>query len=119
MTRTNSAYANAGLPFKLGEYLATGKPVIASDVDDLSIYLRNREDAFLVNPGDINALEQAMEYCIDNYPAAVKVGRSGMAKCQKFFNPEINGKLLLELMNVLWDKTLPNVNKVAAESDKA
>jgi glycosyltransferase involved in cell wall biosynthesis len=98
MTRTNSAYANAGFPFKLGEYLATGKPVIASNVGDVGIYLRDGQDAFLVNPGDIDALEGAIEYCIDNYGEAVKIGKNGMEKCRNFFNPEMNGKLLLDLI---------------------
>src|SRR5208283_1749146 len=35
MTRVNVAFANAGFPFKLGEFLATGKPVIASRVSDV------------------------------------------------------------------------------------
>jgi glycosyltransferase involved in cell wall biosynthesis len=99
MTRKHSAYAHAGFPFKLGEYLATGKPVIASKVGDVETYLRDGEDAFLVDPGDINALERAMEYCIDNYDVAARVGRSGMEKCKAFFNPDINGQLFVELMN--------------------
>jgi glycosyltransferase involved in cell wall biosynthesis len=98
MVRSNSTYANGGFPFKLGEYLATGKPVIASNVGDVSTYLRDREDAYLVDAGDINGLEGAIEYCIDNYGDAVKIGKNGMEKCRKFFNPEMNGKLLLDLI---------------------
>jgi glycosyltransferase involved in cell wall biosynthesis len=111
MTRTGSAYSNAGFPFKLGEYLATGKPVIASKVGDVTTYLKDREDAFLIAPGDVAALEGAMEYCIDNYDTAVKIGRSGMQKCRKFFNPEINGKMLLDLMISLDQTKHPYANR--------
>lgn len=100
MVRTNSTYANAGFPFKLGEYLATGKPVIASKVGDVATYLRDGQDVFLVEPCNVNALERAMEYCIDDYSAAAEVGRSGMERCKTFFNPRVNGKLLLQLMNI-------------------
>jgi glycosyltransferase involved in cell wall biosynthesis len=114
MIRTNSTYANAGFPFKLGEYLATGKPVIASRVGDVGVYLRDGQDAFLVEPCNVDALERAMEYCIDNYDAAAEVGRSGMEKCKTFFNPEVNGKLLLELMNICKD---PNADQLAREGE--
>jgi glycosyltransferase involved in cell wall biosynthesis len=113
MVRTNSTYANAGFPFKLGEYLASGKPVIASNVGDVSTYLRDREDAFLVDAGDINALERAMEYCIDNYGAAVEIGKSGMERCKVFFNPDINGQLFVELMNICKD---PDARSMAREA---
>jgi glycosyltransferase involved in cell wall biosynthesis len=103
MTRTRSQYSHAGFPFKLGEYLATGKPVIASNVGDVGVYLRDGQDAFLVEPSNVNALERAMEYCIDNYDAAVKIGKSGMEKCKAFFNPDTNGQLFVELMNICKD----------------
>jgi glycosyltransferase involved in cell wall biosynthesis len=50
MTRNNSAFANAGFPFKLGEYLAAGKLIIASKVGDVGRYLTHKENAFLVQP---------------------------------------------------------------------
>ena len=39
MCRTNSGFANAGFPFKLGEYLATGNPVISTKASDVENYL--------------------------------------------------------------------------------
>ena len=44
MTRIDSSFANAGFPWKLGEYLATGKPVIATDVSDVKYYLTDKQD---------------------------------------------------------------------------
>ena len=53
MTRVDLAFANAGFPFKLGEYLAAGKPVIASRVSDVDRFLVNGQNAMLVNPGSV------------------------------------------------------------------
>ena len=64
MTRNQSTFANAGFPFKLGEYLATGKPVIASNVGDIGHYLTNEENALLVEPEDEKGLEAAMEFAL-------------------------------------------------------
>ena len=57
MTRGSSAFAQAGFPFKLGEYLATGRPVVASRVSDVTEYLTDRRDAILIEP------DSAAEHC--------------------------------------------------------
>ncbi|MGH1366129.1 MAG: glycosyltransferase family 4 protein [Calditrichia bacterium] len=87
MTRVGSDFANAGFPFKLGEYLATGNPVIASQVGDVSRYLKNGEDALLVEPDDVPAIAEALEYAVRNQTDVLDMGRSGREKCRKFFDP--------------------------------
>ena len=57
MTRTDSAYANAGFPFKLGEFLASGKPVIASNVSDVGKFFTDRHDTMLVKPGECKEID--------------------------------------------------------------
>lgn len=99
MIRTDSNFANAGFPFKLGEYLATGNPVIASRVGDISLYLNNKKDALLVTPGNTNEIIQAIEYIIENPKRALKIGRAGRRKCIKHFNPELNGNIFLDLID--------------------
>lgn len=94
MTRVNSPYANAGFPFKLGEYLATGRPVIASKVSDVELYLRDKEDALLVEGSDVNSLLKAMEFAIADRDRMKVIGLNGKKKCRQFFDPEKNGKQL-------------------------
>ncbi|QWV95869.1 glycosyltransferase family 4 protein [Geomonas nitrogeniifigens] len=101
VTRTGSTYANAGFPFKLGEYLATGNPVIVSDVGDVRRYLSHMEDAIIVEPGNAVAIAGALEYCLDHPETAAKIGQSGAAKCRQYFDPAANGRLLVELIRRL------------------
>ncbi|QWV91869.1 glycosyltransferase family 4 protein [Geomonas oryzisoli] len=101
VTRTGSTYANAGFPFKLGEYLATGNPVIVSDVGDVRRYLSHMEDAIIVEPGNVTAIAGALEYCLDHPETAAKIGRSGADKCRRYFDPAANGRLLLQLIRRL------------------
>lgn len=101
VTRTGSAYANAGFPFKLGEYLATGKPVIVSDVGDVKSYLKHMEDAIIIEPGNAEAIAGALAYCIDHPETIGLIGRSGEEKCRRYFDPEANGAILLELIERL------------------
>lgn len=101
MTRTNSKYANAGFPFKLGEYLATGNPVITSNVSDVSMYLENGKDAIIVDSENSEQLTQSIDYLMSNPEKAFEIGANGRKKALKFFNPETNGKKLVDFINTL------------------
>ena len=90
MTRVGSQYANAGFPFKLGEYLATGNPVIASNVSDISKYLDNGKDALIVSPENVSEIESAMEFLILNPEEGNVIGKNGKNKWRKHFNPDVN-----------------------------
>jgi glycosyltransferase involved in cell wall biosynthesis len=55
-----------GSPTKLFEYMAIGKPIIASDLDQIGEILSHMEDAYLVKPGDIEDLALAMKTLADD-----------------------------------------------------
>lgn len=95
MTRMNSAFANAGFPFKLGEYLATGNPVVASRVSNLDEYLTDKHDVILVEPESVQELSDALLYLLRNPERARQIGINGFAACAQYFNPEKNGRDLL------------------------
>ena len=82
MTRIDLPYAHGGFPFKLGEFLATGKPVIASRVSDVGRFLTDKEDALLVSPGSVGDIVDAVEFIQNNPEAALKIGKLG--KCRAF-----------------------------------
>lgn len=98
MTRVDSGFAQAGFPFKLGEFLATGKPVIASRVSDVERLLCDRHDAMLVRPGDSGAIAAAVEYLIAHPDEAAAMGRQGREKAKAHFDFRTQGKALLEFM---------------------
>ena len=54
-----------GSPTKLFEYMATGRAIIASDIDQIGEVLKNNETAVLVEPGNVDALAQAMAGGVD------------------------------------------------------
>ena len=94
MTRIDSPYANAGFPFKLGEYLATGKVVIASRVSDVSNYLVDKKDALIIEPSSSDSIIDAIDFYMKNKDEMSDIGKNGLKKCKQFFNPEINSKML-------------------------
>ncbi len=86
MPRIDIGYAQAGFPFKLGEYLATGKPVIASAVSDVPDMLTDHQDVMLVPPGQIEALVEAAEFLIAHPEQAFKIGAAGRESAHRLFD---------------------------------
>jgi len=76
VTRINSTFANAGFPFKLGEYLATGKPVIVSKVGDIQNYL-SHDQAYLIEPGQTRSIADALLTIFNNKEEARRKGLNG------------------------------------------
>jgi glycosyltransferase involved in cell wall biosynthesis len=101
MTRVDLAFAHAGFPFKLGEYLATGKPVIASCVSDVDKFLVNGMNAMLVNPGSSAEICEAAEFLISNPDSAAAIGMRGREVAKSFFDYTKQGKALLAFLENL------------------
>ena len=55
-----------GSPTKLFEYMAMGKGIIASDLEQIGEILDHEKTALVVTPGDQDELIQGMERLIDN-----------------------------------------------------
>jgi len=92
--RTGSAFAATGFPFKLGEYLATGKPVIATAVGDVGGYLRDRVDAVLVPPDSVRALADALAFLLGDRDRAERIGRAGRQTAWNYFAIEKLGPIV-------------------------
>jgi len=95
LTRPDTLQNRAGFSTKLGEYLASGNPVVAAGVGDIPLYLKDRENAFVFEPGDFNAVEDTMEYILANPEAAVKIGLAGKLAAETHFNSVIETKKLI------------------------
>lgn len=97
--RVDSEFANRGFPFKLGEYLATGRPVIASNIGDVPFYLENKKTALLVEPGSISSIAEALDYILNNESDALSIGNVGKSVAEENFNFITNGKKLFDLID--------------------
>lgn len=99
VVRVPSEFADRGFPFKLGEYLATGRPVIAARVSDVARYLTDRESAMLVEPGSATGIADAIAFLLADEARALAIGRAGRQVAAKHFSAQHNGTRLLELID--------------------
>lgn len=98
MTRENSRFANCGFPFKLSEYLATGNVVLATKVSDVGIYLKHLENAYLVEPENIDQIASGIEYLISNQNKAVEMGEKGLDVAKFSFGIENVGHTFVNFL---------------------
>jgi glycosyltransferase involved in cell wall biosynthesis len=63
-----------GSPTKLFEYMAMGKVIIASNLDQLSEVLTHGQTGWLVTPGDADELAEAIRYMAANPTLRSKLG---------------------------------------------
>lgn len=101
VTRVDTGFANAGFPFKLGEYLATGKPVVASRVSDVGSLLTHRRDAMLVKPGDSKEIAAAVEHLMENPEEAAAIGKRGRDLAKSLFDYRTQGQALIDFLRGL------------------
>lgn len=84
--RTNSEYANYGFPTKVGEYLASATPVIATRVGDIEAYLKDGDSAYLADAEDADSISMCMRQVMDDPSKALYVGNNGQEVANKNFN---------------------------------
>lgn len=86
---------HAGLSTKLAEYLAAGKPVVASRVGDVSHYLVHEEHALLTRPGDVGELADAIDRLLSDTTLARRLGSAGRRLAEAEFDVRGNVRRLL------------------------
>jgi glycosyltransferase involved in cell wall biosynthesis len=79
-------------PHKLGEYLASGNPVITCQIGELKYYLKHKESAFICTPNNILEFAGYMEYVSNNAEIAKLVGEKGKLICKENFDYLALGK---------------------------
>jgi glycosyltransferase involved in cell wall biosynthesis len=63
-----------GSPTKLFEYMAMGRAIAASELEQIGDVLRHGETAWLVPPGDVDALARALEHLVGDAPLRAHLG---------------------------------------------
>jgi len=66
-----------GSPLKIFEYMAMGKPIVASKIGQIGEVLTHRQTALLVTPGDSDEIAAAVVELIDNESLSNQLGRNG------------------------------------------
>ena len=98
LPRPPSVIAAAGLPNKLGEYLAAGRPVVVGANGDIPLYLEDGVDAYVVDPSDEAAFAARLRHVLDHRDEAAAVGARGREAAVGEFDYRVHGPRLAEFV---------------------
>jgi glycosyltransferase involved in cell wall biosynthesis len=100
MTRIKSDHAATGFPFKLGEFLATGKAVIATNVGDVSKYLLNDVNSIVISPNSSDQIVSAITSLIENPEKIKQLGAKGRETAETFFDSQKTSATFHQVLNL-------------------
>lgn len=101
MVRSNDLEATASFPSKLTEFLVTGKPVVSVNVGEISDYIEDGINGYLVPPEDHIALANKLSYVIENYESATSVAQKGRKLTEEVFNYKFQAKRIIDFIHSL------------------
>jgi glycosyltransferase involved in cell wall biosynthesis len=80
------------------EAMAAGLPVVSTSVGGIPEMVVPDETGFLVQPGDVTALADAIERVIVDPALAKRLGQAGRGRAEQLFSVEKNVRELRELL---------------------
>ncbi len=98
LARPDNIQSRGGFPTKLGEYLATSRPVIVTAVGDIPDYIIDGFNGFLAQPGSIESFASRLSYVLANYDEASEVGKRGRQLAEKEFAAGVQAKRIHEFI---------------------
>jgi glycosyltransferase involved in cell wall biosynthesis len=86
------------LPTVIMEAMATGLPVVSTDISGIPEMVIENETGFLVRPGDVLAMANAIEKLLNDRSLAQRLGDGGYERAQRLFSIEKNVRELYALI---------------------
>lgn len=100
LSRPDNIQAKNGFPGKLGEYLLSKSPTIVTAVGDIPLFVKNGINGFVVEPNDVDAFAERMNWVIEHPNEAKVIGEYGANLARKEFNYLKETKKLIDFMNI-------------------
>ncbi len=101
MVRSHDLQSQASYPSKLTEFLASARPVISVNVGEIPLYLKDGENAFLINPGNAKELLEKLDFVYSNPLIAKGVGQKGKQLTETIFNYKFQAERMIGFINHL------------------
>ena len=89
----------ARFPHKIGEYLASGNPVISTNYGEVKHYFIDRETMLIADVYNIDLFSDKMQFIIDNPGEAQKIGNNGKSLALSSFDYKVYGEKIINFLN--------------------
>lgn len=99
LARPNNIQAKYGFPTKLGEYLATGKPVVVTRVGEIGDFLEDGVNCRFAEPDNYLDFADKLSWVMDHYDEASQLGEEGRKLTLSSFSSIEQCKVAFSFMN--------------------
>ncbi len=101
LPRPDSEQARGGFPTKLGEYLASSKPVISTKVGEIPNFLEDRQSVFFCEPNSVESLTETIRFVLQNAELSKTVGLNGRKVSEQVFCSQVQARRLDDFLGEL------------------
>jgi glycosyltransferase involved in cell wall biosynthesis len=100
ITRPLTIQTRAGFPTKIGEYMALGKPVLATNFGDLGKYFSDKKDILIAECENPVSIAEKLEWMISNPEQTGMIAKSGRIKAIDTFEYAASVKRMSEFFDL-------------------
>lgn len=100
LSRPDNIQAKNGFPGKLGEYLLSNSPTIVTAVGDIPLFVKDKINGLVVNPGNVEDFAERMIWVIEHPVDAKKISECGAKLAHREFNYLTETKKLVSFMKI-------------------
>ncbi len=93
----------ARFPHKIGEYCASGRPIVTTDVGEVGARFQHGVNAYVATTYDVGAYARVIEEALNDSSKADEIGARGHAYAQQKFTYQAFGQRMLRFAQVLRD----------------
>jgi glycosyltransferase involved in cell wall biosynthesis len=99
ITRPNNIQTRAGFPTKLGEYMALGKPVLATDFGEIRTYFTDKEEIILAETADPECIADKINWMLQNRGKVNEIALNGYKKAFKLLEYKTAMVRIIDFIN--------------------
>ena len=92
---------SARFPHKIGEYLASGSPVVSTNYGEVKYYFKDMENMLIADEYDIKLFAAKMQFVLDNVSEVQKIGSNGRNMGLNNFEYTLYGERIVNFLNEL------------------
>ncbi len=94
VAKPNNELNSGNFPIKIGEYLATGVPVVVTSVGEIPVFVKDGETGFLSAPDSPDAFAAKMEEALADPQRSKAIGQAGKAVAVSLFDYKIQAGIM-------------------------
>lgn len=94
VAKPNNEINSGNFPIKIGEYLATGVPIVVTSVGEIPLFVKDGETGFLSEPDSAEAFASKMEEALANPERSKAIGQAGKKVAQSLFDYKIQASIM-------------------------